>query len=224
MILNMSSNQGIVTGTSHWMSGVERLLVFRPHASNKLFKKIGWLRTDFPDNRNEQGGILIGRYIKNAEGIPVQAEVLEILVAKTESRFPGYIEWDAMEEIRLQRQFFDIKEKLEFSDSELENEVSIIGWWHTHPNGLPVFMSGTDMETQRQKYFKPEKYSVVLNPHRGIWRAFAGRDAVEVPAIMLLGNESDNTGRTSSNKAQKKKKGNKNKKKANHSKKSKKRK
>lgn len=71
MILNMSSNQGIVTGTSHWMSGVERLLVFRPHASNKLFKKIGWLRTDFPDNRNEQGGILIGYYFGCSSGDPI---------------------------------------------------------------------------------------------------------------------------------------------------------
>ena len=48
-----------------------------------------------------------------------------------------------------------------------------------------MFFSSTDLETQRLKYYKAEKYAVVLNPHRGVWRAFAGADAVEVPAIML---------------------------------------
>jgi hypothetical protein len=64
--------------------------------------------------------------------------------------------------------------------------LAVLGWWHTHPNSLDVFLSSTDMETIRLKYYKPEKYSMVLNPHRGIFRAFAGGGDVEVPVVMLL--------------------------------------
>ncbi len=182
------------TGSFQWNSGTAKLLVFQPCASSKLFGLIGWLRDDFPDNRNEQGGILIGRYIRDADGHPVQAEVTDILLAQTECRYPGYIEWDAMEEIRLQRIFFDMKDKLEATDPEAADELDIVGWWHTHPNGLPVFMSVTDMETQKIKCSRMEKYSVVLNPHQGIWRAFAGKDAEEVPAVMLIGNNPGDAG------------------------------
>ena len=180
-------------GVYNWISGTGRLLVFTPYAASRLFSYIGWRRDDFPENRKEQGGLLIGRYIRNPEGRPVQAEVVEVLLAQTECRYPGYIEWDGMEEIRLQRLFFDIKDSMAASDPAAAEELEIIGWWHTHPNDLNVFMSLTDMETQAVKCSRPEKYSVVLNPHKGIWRAFAGKNAEEVPAVMLIGEPAGNT-------------------------------
>ena len=179
-------SQTPAAGTARWLSSTPNLLVYTPYAAKRQLDMIGWLRTDFPDNRNEQGGWLIGRYVRDSSGHPVQAEVTEVLQATANCRSPGYIEWDAQEENRLQMQFFDMKDALAATDPVQAKELSVLGWWHTHPNGLPVFMSGTDMETQRLKYFKPEKYAVVLNPHRGLWRAFSGADAVEVPAVMLL--------------------------------------
>lgn len=98
-----------------------------------------------------------------------------------------------MEEIRLQQTFFQLKEKLAKTDPEGAEQLKVLGWYHTHPNNLDVFLSSTDMETVRLKYYKPEKYSVVLNPHRGIFRAFAGGNAIEVPVIMLLDDRNDNT-------------------------------
>ena len=164
-------------------SAVPGLLVYTPHAAKEQLKVIGWLRDDFPDNRLEQGGWLVGRYTRDAFG-NVRAEVTEIFTAKTECREPGYIEWSAMEEIRLQRRFFTMQEKLAETDPAGAEELAVIGWWHTHPNNLPVFMSGTDLQTQALK--KPLSFAVVLNPHKGVWRAFVGKDAVEVPAIMML--------------------------------------
>lgn len=175
-----------VTQTKRWISGTPQMLIYSPYATKRQLEIIGWLRDDFPRNKNEQGGWLIGRYLRDAAGHITQAEVLDIWEANTECRRPAYIEWDAIEEIRMQRKFFQIKDTLSATDPTAAEELAVIGWWHTHPNGLPVFMSGTDMETQRLKYFKPEKYAVVLNPHRGIWRAFAGREAVEAPAVMLV--------------------------------------
>lgn len=186
-----SQRQSPATITSCWASGTPGLLISSPAATKVCWDTIGWLRTDFPENRNEQGGIMVGRYFRDSCGVPIRAEVYTFLKANTSHRFPGYIEWDAMEEIRLQAAFFEMKEHLSKSDPILAEELAIIGWWHTHPNNLPVFMSETDMETQRLKYYKPEKYSLVINPHKGVFRAFIGRDAVEVPIVMLTANEAE---------------------------------
>lgn len=188
---NMHTRRQVpVTHTKQWISGTPHLLIYTPAATRRQLEIIGWLRTDFPRNHEEQGGWLIGHYLRDAAGHPIQAEVTHVLEAKTKCRYPGYIEWSALEEIRLQQEFFDMKEELASTDSKAAEDLCVIGWWHTHPNDLPVFMSGTDMETQRLKYFKPEKYAVVLNPHKGIWRAFAGVDAREVAAVMLVNEES----------------------------------
>ena len=179
----------VASGTKTWSSTTPRLLVVSSYASKKLLYTIGWLRDDYPENHREQGGLLIGYEIMDAEGNPIRAEVTDILVAKADIRSPGYIEWSGMEDIRLQRQFFEKQEELSKTNPELADALKIIGWWHTHPNYLPVFMSETDMETQRLKFSKPNQYSLVLNPHRGIFRAFAGCNAEEVPVIMLLEHE-----------------------------------
>lgn len=174
------------TQTGLWSSFAPRLLLYTSRAARRQRELIGWLRKDFPRNRCEQGGLLIGRHIRDAEGRPFQAEVLEVLEAQAETRTPGYIEWSGMEEIRLQRQFWALKEKLARSDPALAEQLCILGWWHTHPNDLPVFMSSIDREQQALKYPRPEQYAVVLNPCTGIWRAYAGGQAEEVPAVMLL--------------------------------------
>ena len=187
MIDNVNTRRQVpATHTKQWISGTPRLLTYTPAATRRQLEIVGWLRTDFPRNLKEQGGWLIGRYLRDAAGYPIQAEVTHVLEAETECRYPGYIEWSGLEEIRLQQEFFDMKEELARTDSKASEDLCVIGWWHTHPNNLPVFMSETDKETQRLKYFKPEKYAVVLNPHKGIWRAFAGADAREVAAIMLV--------------------------------------
>ena len=178
--------QAPATHTKQWISGTPHLLIYTSAAARRQLEIIGWLRTDFPRNHKEQGGWLIGRYLRDATGFPIQAEVTHVLEAETECRYPGYIEWSALEEIRLQQEFFDMKEELASTDPKAAKDLCVIGWWHTHTHDTPVFMSGTDMETQRLKYFRPEKYAVVLNPQSGILRAFAGADAREVAAIMLI--------------------------------------
>ena len=179
----------VASGTKTWVSSTPRLLVVNSHASKELFDTIGWLRDDYPENHCEQGGLLIGYEITDAEGNPIRAEVTGILVAKADIRSPGYIEWSGMEDIRLQRQFFEKKEKQAKIDPELAARLKILGWFHTHTFRTPVFMSETDMGTQRLKFSKPNQYSLVLNPHRGIFRVFAGCNAEEVPVIMLLEHE-----------------------------------
>lgn len=165
-----------IMSNSGSLSNVQNLLIFTPEATQKLRKCIGWNRFDYPPNRIEMGGWLIGRYIHDENGLIVQAEVTDILHAECCEGTPTYLEWPAIEDIRLQREFFRMKDELYTTDHDAGEALARIGWWHTHPNGLPVFMSSTDMSTQHLKFFKPHDYSVVLNPHRMIWKAFVGND------------------------------------------------
>lgn len=174
------------THTKRWISGTPRLLTYTPAAAKRQLEVVGWLRSDFPRNHDEQGGWLIGYDLLDEWGSPIQAEVTHVLEAETDRRSPGYIEWSGREEIRLQDEFFAIKEAMAATDPKLAEALRVLGWWHTHTHRTPVFMSATDMNSQRLKYFRPNQYAVVLNPYTGIWRAFAGADAHEVPAIMLL--------------------------------------
>lgn len=183
-IRNPSGNDTPLCGRC-LVSNLQDVLVFRPDAGRKLREFIGWGRFDYPANCVEQGGWLIGRYVRDGLGRGVRAEVTAILPAESCVGTPTYLEWTALEDIRLQRAFFRMKDDLSAVDPQAGEALSVLGWFHTHPNQLPVFMSGTDMETQRLKFFRPEHFAVVLNPHRRIWKAFKGKEAAEVPAVML---------------------------------------
>lgn len=164
-----------------------RILIFSPQtAAILLNEKIGWGRFDFPRNKTEQGGWMIGHHITNGQGEIIKSEVQYILEAETDVREPGYIEWSALEDIRLQRAFFTIQRSVAETDPEAAKHLELLGWWHTHPDRLHVFLSGTDRATIQSKFNKPGHYSVVLNPHQKIWRVFAGPDATEIHGFIPL--------------------------------------
>ena len=68
---------------------------------------------------------------------------------------------------------------------ESKNKLRRIGWYHTHPGSLGVFMSGTDMQTQTKSYFREWQFAVVLNPQKRIWRGFRGAKAIEVDCVFV---------------------------------------
>jgi hypothetical protein len=57
-------------------------------------------------------------------------------------------------------------------------DLKIIGWYHTHPNDLGVFMSATDRRTQELYFNKPGDFAIVLNPQRCHSQAFLGPECV----------------------------------------------
>ena len=55
-------------------------------------------------------------------------------------------------------------------------EANIVGWYHSHPN-IGVFMSGTDMRTQRAFFYHPWCVSIVYDPIRNEIGCFLGMEA-----------------------------------------------
>jgi len=53
----------------------------------------------------------------------------------------------------------------------------VVGWFHTHPNSLPAFMSGTDRATQRSFFSAGWHFALGLNPHRRLAACFHAADA-----------------------------------------------
>jgi hypothetical protein len=141
-------------------------------------RHIGWgLRTG--DNGVEQGGLLIGHIHLDPDTAELFVVVKHVLEARASQSTPIYIEMDHGTWIDLLRRF----DALALPDDG--SPWRIVGWYHTHPNDLAVFMSGTDRETQRDLFAGPERFALVFNPHRQLWKAFQGADCVECTAVAL---------------------------------------
>lgn len=145
-------------------------LILEKNTAQKLKDSLDWgMKTK--RNRVEQGGILLGRVACYENEIYCFVE--NILLADTTGD-PVFVEftnemWAVMqEELAKMNAAFDSSEKL-----------AIVGWFHTHPNGLAVFMSGTDMQTQRLNFSQKWQASLVMNPHMRKYRVFFGARAVE---------------------------------------------
>lgn len=166
------------------LSNSGSLLMISEAAGADISSYFGIGRMDYPPNRVEQGGWLVGRYVRKEERT-VQALAEYFFPAVNAIGTAAYLDWPAMENIRLQRKFFQLQDELAASDPEAAKQLALLGWIHSHPNNLPVFLSGTDMENIRDNFNNPAQFSVVLNPHREILKTFLGPAALEVPSILV---------------------------------------
>lgn len=153
-----------------------QILYFQPLAKEKLLTHIGWERTT-NTNINEQGGLILGNVFKDTQNGIIFGIVDEIVEAEFTSSNSIHLNmthqtWDAM----LRKADTLIREK---------GNMTVIGWYHTHPNDLDVFMSDTDVATQRRLFNKEWNFAVVLNPHHKIWRVFHGENAKECEGYFI---------------------------------------
>lgn len=146
---------------------------------DEIGQHIGWGKRT-PINIVEQGGILLGKtYFDTVDNI-YYGEVTKAISGDLARGNPAYLDmthetWKAM---------------LDKADDIIDNEdqeLQVIGWYHTHPNNLSVFMSGTDMGTQRTFFNKDWQFAIVINPHQKIWRAFFGMEAHECKGYVYDG-------------------------------------
>lgn len=136
------------------------VLFFSKDAGQGIKKHIAWgEKTD--ENVHEQGGLLIGKPFQvegRIVGIVEHIIPADVICANTAYLKMGTETWVKMLEI--------------YDKSYKEKGMYVIGWFHTHPNSLPVFMSSTDMGTQRAFFNQDWHFSVVLNPHRHLIACF----------------------------------------------------
>ncbi len=118
----------------------------------------------------EQGGILFGQAYNDSEhGIYV--EITAAVPAPATIGTGAHLEFtsDSWQGI------------MDYAKST-HPEANIVGWYHSHPN-IGVFMSGTDMRTQRAFFYHPWCVSIVYDPVRKQIGCFLGEEAKRVQAV-----------------------------------------
>ena len=143
------------------------LLFISQQAEHGIKKHIEWgIKTD--RNVSEQGGILIGKPFL----------VGNIMVGIAEYVIPG--DAKRADAVYLEMGTETWAKMLKTYDERYKNDgLYIIGWFHTHPNDLPVFMSPTDMKTQKDFFNEEWHFSLVLNPHRRLAACFNSAKAIK---------------------------------------------
>ncbi|MDR0918192.1 MAG: hypothetical protein LBM93_02930 [Oscillospiraceae bacterium] len=143
-------------------------LLLTKSAVENIKKSLDWGHKT-KNNQVEQGGVLLGNVCRYKN--EVYSIVIDILLAATTGN-PVFVEFtNAM--------WADMQDRLDEKNlNRSRNEqLVILGWFHTHPNNLSVFMSGTDMTTQRLNFSQEWQASLVMNPHTNDMKAFFGHSA-----------------------------------------------
>lgn len=137
------------------------------------------------DNRVEQGGLMLGHSYTDASAHVVYGVVSDIVPGRSALGSDAHLSmrhavWKEM-----------LEEAEDLRGRYHQRSPQVIGWYHTHPNDLSVFMSATDRETQSRLFAHEWQFAVVLNPQQKIWRAFYGAGAAECPGIVVLDAEGE---------------------------------
>lgn len=153
-------------------------VLIESRASAEIFKHIGWGDLLRNDNRVEQGGLLLGKVYKLADD-SFAVVATHAIVGETGRGSAAYLMLD----------HDTWKRMLSVADVIVEEETSlvVVGWYHTHPNNLDVFFSGTDRATQARMFSQPWHVGIVLNPQNQVWTAFHAEDSKNCGGILFTG-------------------------------------
>lgn len=157
------------------------ILYILPNAAEDIFSYIDWGEVS-AKNRVEQGGIIVGRHFRD--------EKKNISYSLAERAVPAYGANGSMGFLDMRKedweQMHEDLDRMNVAKLE-EKKYIILGWFHTHPNSLDVFMSGTDMYTQRNYFADDNCMALVFNPHRRIWKCFRKAECCDCKAELLIG-------------------------------------
>lgn len=141
------------------------LLVISQRAEREIKDHIGWAeKTRY--NIREQGGIMIGSpYLVDGRTVSVVECAIPAELSESNA---AYLKMDTETWLKMLNCY---------DESYRDQGLYVVGWFHTHPNGLGVFMSSTDMGTQRAFFREDWHFAVVLNPHRKMIACFHSAQA-----------------------------------------------
>ena len=168
----------IQSATSARTADTGHKLYVTTRAMNQIKNHIQW-GSERAANKNEQGGILIGNVYQEIENKSCCGIVSEAVPGRSAKGTGTYLRMSH----QTWREMLEIADQLSGSDSGQIKQI--IGWYHTHPSGLDIFMSGTDKATQKRMFPKDWHYAMVLNPQKKIWRAYYGHNSCECVAFVI---------------------------------------
>ena len=172
-------NKKVLLSDNFYFADNEHRIIIEAKAVDEIFDFIEWHKGSRTDIRVEQGGIMLGNRYYDCDKNLHYTIVKKVIVAEKAEGTSAFLEitpecWN------------DMYEQKDSYIAESGNEVVIVGWFHTHPNMLPVFMSGTDRNTQKQFFNGENTYSVVINPQRHLIKAFRAEQCFPTQAVLLL--------------------------------------
>ncbi|MDR0918196.1 MAG: hypothetical protein LBM93_02950 [Oscillospiraceae bacterium] len=154
-------------------------LILENTAVCEIFDFIEWNIGQRPDSRDEQGGILLGKRYYDEEQDIHFVIVSKVITAIGALESSGYL--DITHEC-----WCDMHQRKDAYNEETGEELVIVGWFHTHPNMLSCFMSGTDRNTQNLFFNSENTYSIVINPQRHLLKAFRAKECHPTQAFLIV--------------------------------------
>lgn len=121
----------------------------------------------------EQGGILFGNAYEDPDIRGIYVEITTAVAAPATVGTGTHLEFTASSWSGI----------MNYAQAEHPQE-NIVGWYHSHPN-IGVFMSITDMKTQRAFFYHPWCLSIVYDPVRDNTGFFLGESAQRVKPVMF---------------------------------------
>ncbi len=124
--------------------------------------------------RVEQGGILFGNAYQEPNSGQIYVEIKVAVPAPATIGTGAHLEFTSDSWLGI----------IDYARRSHPQE-NIVGWYHSHPN-LGVFMSGTDMNTQRSFFNHPWCLSIVHDPVRNTIGYFLGIDATQINSPVIV--------------------------------------
>ncbi|MCP5008000.1 MAG: hypothetical protein GY941_29310 [Planctomycetes bacterium] len=119
-----------------------------------------------PENLVEQGGVLLGHAYVDEDDI-IYGVVEDVVAGRLARGTAAYLEVS-------HETWKDMFDHVDILNQKQDSRSHVLGWYHTHPGMLDVFMSGTDRNTQERLFGNEWQFALVLNPQRMIWRVYQG--------------------------------------------------
>lgn len=158
------------------------LILLNPSCFQEICDYIGW-GEETEKNQIEQGGIILGNVYKDPDS------ELTVGVAKCSVPAIGADASITHFEIGLEAWHKMLAYMDEMNRILIDKEkIYLIGWYHTHPKHLKVYMSNKDLETQKLFFNLDYHFSVILNPQKRYWKAYQGEFGNECDGLVLTNN------------------------------------
>lgn len=156
------------------ISNTNSTLIITATASQKGAAIMDWGKRTLK-NINEQMGLLIGNVYAN------------------NNLFIGWVNHFILSETWGNRTSIDVdhsdwanmQKKIEQLNIQEQTEHRIVGWWHTHPE-MQLFLSKTDIETQKKHFGKDWQFAMVINPQHRKSCAYCGGNPIKKSNLIIL--------------------------------------